>query len=60
MLGFSFELNLAVVSIAVMLCGCLRASNGLQLINFCFVVSSLKLLKSVEMVCKIFLYAKFG
>ena len=36
--GFSFESNLAVANIKVILGDCLRASSGLQLINFCFLV----------------------
>ena len=59
-LGFSFELNFAVVSIDVILGGCLRASSGLQLTNFCFVALFLKLFKNVEMVCKTLLYFKLG
>ena len=57
-LGFSFELNFAVVSIDVILGGCLRASSALQLINFCFVALFLKLFKSDEMVFKTLLYFK--
>ena len=38
----------------------LRASSGLQLINVCFVVLSLKLFQSVEMVFKTSLYFRLG